>query len=83
MSSTRIERIKELFKKLKLGYDWCQRNQHNQTGIEELFRRSEQIFEDLEKLGVSRDFSQALFNFGPLITEKLVQQFKDKEINNK
>ncbi|MBI2017434.1 hypothetical protein HYS92_00125 [Candidatus Daviesbacteria bacterium] len=53
-----------MFKKLKLGYDWCQRNQHNQTGIEELYKRTEQIFQELESLGVSRTFSEALFVFG-------------------
>lgn len=77
MNPSHIERIKELFLKLKQGHDWCQRNQHNQARIEELFKRSETIFQELESLGVSREFSQALFIFGPLMTNELVNQFRE------
>ena len=79
MIHSHTERIKELFIKLKLGYDWCQKNRHNQMGVNELFRRSEPIFEELKSLGVSRQFSVSLLIFGPLITEELLQQFEDKD----
>lgn len=75
MNHSHTERVKELFKILKLGYEWCQRNQHNQAGIQELLKRTEPIFQELENLGVSRTFSEALFVFGPLVTKGLVQQF--------
>ncbi len=79
MNNYRINRIRELFIKLKSGYDWYQKNKHNQTGVNELFTRSEPIFEELEQLGVSKMFSESLLIFGPLITEELLQQFEDKD----
>lgn len=78
MTHYRIERIKELFVMLKSGYDWCQRNKHDQVGTEELLKRSKLIFRELENLGVARIFSEALLIFGPLVTDKLVQQFDEK-----
>lgn len=79
-SHSHIERIKELMIKLKSGYDWCQRHQDEPKRIQELFKRSEPIFVELEKLGVSRTFSESLFVFGPLVTDELVNQFKG-EVN--
>lgn len=80
MTQSHIERIKELFKKLKLGHEWCQRNGKDQSGCWEMYLRSKPIFQELEKLGVSRQFLEALFVFGPLVTEELTMQFADKKL---
>ncbi len=78
MNPSRIERIKELFLKLKVGYDWCHKNESYEKRQFELFDRSKPIFDELEQLGVSRSFSSTLFFFGPAITDELVQQFKEE-----
>lgn len=77
---TRINRIKELFIKLKLGHGWYVRHENDLTGVNELFRRSEPIFEELETLSVSRNFSESLLIFGPLITNELLRQFEQKDL---
>lgn len=79
MNPTHIERIRELFIKLKKGYDWCHKNEANMKFQFVLFERSESIFKELEELGVHRQFSACLFFFGPLVTDELVNQFKNKE----
>lgn len=79
MSHFRIERIRELFIKLKQGYDWCQKNEANKKRTYELFDRSEFIFKELESLGVSRSFSATLFIFGIPVTDDLVNQFNEEE----
>ncbi len=76
MTPSRTERVRELFLKLKQGRDWCQRNQHSQQRIQELFERSEPIFLELENLGVARVFSEALLIFGSKAIDELVKQFK-------
>lgn len=78
MNPSRTERIRELFLKLKQGRDWCQRNQHNQQRIQELFKRSEPIFLELENLGVARVFSEALLIFGSKTIDELIEQFEPR-----
>lgn len=78
MNPSHIERIRELFIKIKQGYDWCQKSEANMNRRDELFERSIPIFKELEELGVSRPFSDSLFYFGPLVTDELVKQFNDE-----
>jgi hypothetical protein len=80
MNHSRIERIRELFMKLKSGYDWCNRNKRNEAKKMELFERSKDIFDELEELGVCRSFSACIFFFSPEINDKLINQFGEKTI---
>lgn len=82
MNNSRIERIRELFLKLKSGYDWCNKNKRNEARKMELFERSKDIFDELEGYGVSRSFSACVFFFSPEINDKLVNQFEIKPIEN-
>lgn len=75
--NSRIEKIRELFLKLESGYDWCHKNEKNEAKKMELFERSIPIFEELEKLGVSRSFSACIYFFAPEITDTLVKQFNE------
>ncbi len=77
MNPSHIERIKELFLILKTAYEWSNKNECNKARQMELFDRSKPLFDELETLGVSRQFSATVFFFGPEINEKLVNQFKD------
>lgn len=79
MNPSRIEQIKELFIKLKQGYDWCHKNEANMKRQFDLFDRSEPIFKKLEELGVSRQFSACLFFFGSEVTDELTNQFKEEQ----
>lgn len=77
MNSSRIDRIRELFFKLKSAYEWSNKNDKNKARQMELFDRSKDMFDELEQLGVSRSFSACVFFFSPEITEKLMSQFKN------
>lgn len=67
--------------KLRKGHNWARENLDTdyQPDIkwQELYSRSIPIFEELEKLGVERTFSEALLVFGPLVTDSFVSQFKE------
>ena len=71
----RLGRIKELFSKLKLGFEYMQKNPDNVEKNERLIERAKPIFYELETLGVSQEFSKALLIMGSLITPSLLEQF--------
>jgi len=72
----RLNRIRGLFLKLKSGFDYMEKHPDNVEKNEVLIERAKSIFEELEKLGVSQEFSKALLIFGPLVTDELVNQFE-------
>ena len=72
----RIERIRELFLKLKSGFDYMEKHPDNVEKNERLIKRAEPIFNELETLNVSQEFSKALLIFGPHITE-ILEQFEE------
>jgi len=60
-----MDRIKEGFTKIKLAHDWAARNSENrQADYQTLLERLEVVFKELEKEGVNREYSAALFVFG-------------------
>lgn len=77
MTHPHIERVQELFKKLKTGHDWIMRHEDDTDQVQGLLDRSKVIVDELERLGVSRGFSTTLLIFGPLVTKSLVQQFEE------
>lgn len=71
----RIDRIRELFLKLKEGFSYMEKHPDEPEKNEILIERAKPIFNELETLGVSQEFSKALLIFGPFITDKLIEQF--------
>jgi len=60
-----MDKIAEGFTKIKLAHDWAVRNAENrQADYQTLLDRLEVVFKELERLGVSREYSSALFVFG-------------------
>lgn len=79
MTNSHTERIRELFIKLREGNKWYMRHHEDAEKVNELMIRSEPIFDELDKLGVERTFSQSLLIFGTAFIEDLVVQFEKKE----
>ena len=55
----RIDRIKELFLKLKEGFSYMEKHPNEPEKNEILIIRAKPIFEELEGLGVSQEFSKS------------------------
>jgi len=60
-----LDKIKEGFTKIKLAHNWAVRNSNTrQADYQTLLARLEIVFKELEKEGVSREYSAALFVWG-------------------
>lgn len=72
----KLAEITEGFIKIKKAHLWAIKNADNQQAdYQTLLDRLEIVYADLLRLGVSKEFSAALFVFGPNITFNLVKQF--------
>lgn len=69
-------RIKELFLKLKAGHNWMRNNPSKVKENEALIERAKPIFDELEELGVSQEFSKALLIFGGIVDDQTIKQFE-------
>lgn len=76
ITHSRMERIKELFLKLKSDYDLCHKDGESQKLKDKLFAENKPIFEELESIGVNTQFSATLFFFGSDITDQMLNQFR-------
>ena len=71
-------KLKELFNKLVSAHKWMERNPDEVEECEGLIERSVTIYDELEKLGVSREFGECVLIFGPHVSGKLVNQFLEE-----
>ena len=71
----RIDRVKELFLKLKEGFKYMEKNPDNVEKNQRLIERAKPIFDELETLGVSQEFSKALLIMGGIVDNPTVEQF--------
>ena len=71
----RLGRIKELSLKLTAGFEYMQKNPDNVEKNERLIERAKPIFDELETLGVSQEFSKALLIMGGIVDNPTVEQF--------
>lgn len=75
----RLDQIRQCFLNLKKGHEWARKHENDSEYAnlyQKLLERVEQIYNDLEVLGVSKTFSSAVFIFGPELTQGLVAQFR-------
>ena len=77
----RVDRVKELFIKLKNGFDWMESHPDNVAGIEALIERAKPILDELESLGVDRPYATALFFFGGIVNQQFLDQFRQDILN--
>ena len=90
----RLEKIKINFKKIREGRNWCDKNYpyllYGSGGqpsdeififwTDRLCPAMQCVYDDLEGLGVSREFSINLWLFGGVFTRELWEQFRDDKV---